>query len=340
MITTVYRLVSPKRVEEFYLEEDIRDRVVVRPVRMSICSADQRYYQGNRVVSVLNDKLPMALVHECVGEVVYSDVDGFFVGDKVVLIPICPVERDDFVCENYLESSVFCSSGVDGFMRDYVVLSGDRLLKIPDGVNLDVFSFVELVSVSFQAIQRFLNFYDGRCDVIGVWGDGNLGYITSLLLKTMLPESEVLVFGVNDDKLELFSFVDGVYKVNEVPDDLRVDCGFEAVGGSGSQDAINQFIDLVNPMGILSILGVSEYPIPINTRKILEKGLIIFGTTRSSREDFIGTINLIKENPQIVNHLENIINKKITIKQTQDIIKAFDEDFNSNFGKTILNWKI
>ena len=69
---------------------------------------------------------------------------------------------------------------------------------------------------------------------------------------------------------------------------------FECVGGLGSQDAINQFIDIVNPMGILSILGVSEYPISINTRKILEKGLIIYGTTRSSREDFIGTIVILR----------------------------------------------
>ena len=339
MITTVYRLVSPKRVEEFYLEEDIRGKVVVRPTRMSICSADQRYYQGNRTLDILNDKLPMALIHECIGEVVYSGVDDFVVGDCVVLIPISPVEVDDFICENYLESSVFCSSGGDGFMRDYVVLPSDRLLKIPEGVNLDVFSFVELVSVSFQAVNRFLKFYDGRCEVIGVWGDGNLGYITSLLLKTLLPDVRVFVFGVNDDKLELFSFVDETYKVNEVPDGLRVDCGSECVGGLGSQDAINQFIDIVNPMGILSILGVSEYPISINTRKILEKGLIIYGTTRSSREDFIGTINLLKENPILIEYLENIINQKITIKNTQDIIKAFDKDYNSN-GKTILKWKI
>ena len=196
-----------------------------------------------------------------------------------------------------------------------------------------------MVSVSFQAVNRFLKFYSGRCEVIGVWGDGNLGYITSLLLKTLLPDVRVFVFGVNDDKLELFSFVDETYKVNEVPDGLRVDFGFECVGGLGSQDAINQFIDIVNPMGILSILGVSEYPISINTRKILEKGLIIYGTTRSSREDFIGTINLLKENPILIEYLENIINQKITIKNTQDIIKAFDKDYNSN-GKTILKWKI
>lgn len=339
MITTVYRLVSPKRVEEFYSEVDIKGKVVVRPTFMSICSADQRYYQGARSPEVLNSKLPMSLIHESVGEVVFSDSSDFKPGDSVVLIPIWPVDVDDFVCENYLESSRFCSSGFDGFMRDYVVCDSTRLLKIPCDSNFDVFSFLELVSVGFHAVSRFLNFSVKR-DVIGVWGDGNLGYIVSLLLKTMLPESRVVVFGVNDDKLELFSFVDDTFKVNEVPDDLRVDCGFECVGGSGSQDAINQFIDLVNPMGVLSILGVSEYPIPFNTRKILEKGLIIYGSTRSSRKDFIGTINLIKTHPEIVDYLENIINKKITIKQTQDIIKAFDEDFNSNFGKTILKWEI
>jgi ribitol-5-phosphate 2-dehydrogenase len=50
-----------------------------------------------------------------------------------------------------------------------------------------------------------------------------------------------------------------------------VDHAFECVGGNGSPIAIEQIIDLIKPEGTISILGVSEYPVQVNTRMILER---------------------------------------------------------------------
>lgn len=339
MINIIYRLVSPKLFEEVYGEiNDLENEVIVRPTHLSICNADQRYYQGSRVPEVLNNKLPMALIHEGVGKVIKDGTGHFNVGDHVVMIPNIPIENDKVIAENYLTSSKFRSSGYDGFMEDYVSLKPDRLIKIPNNCNLNVLAFTELVTVSYQAILRFKKHSNKNKNIIGIWGDGNLGYITSLLLKIIFPNSKIIVFGVNDEKLEMFSFVDKTYKINEIPKDLTIDHAFEAVGGLNSQSAISQIIDLINPEGTISILGVSEYPIQINTRMILEKGLILFGTTRSGRKDFLGAINLFKENPKILEYLENIINETIEINNLNDITKAFDKDFNSNFGKTVLVW--
>lgn len=102
-------------------------------------------------------------------------------------------------------------------------------------------------------------------------GDGNLGYITALLLKEFYPESEVTVIGKHGENLNLFSFADKTYKFHEVPDDLAIDHGFECVGSNASQAAIDQIINTINPQGSIILFGVSEYPIPINTRLILEK---------------------------------------------------------------------
>lgn len=60
---------------------------------------------------------------------------------------------------------------------------------------------------------------------------------------------------------------------------------------------INQIIDYINPEGTISILGVSENPVAINTRMILEKGLRMFGSSRSGRKDFEKTIALYQSNP-------------------------------------------
>lgn len=340
MINTIYRLSSPKFFEEFFVEETDFNKIIVRPKFLSICQADQRYYNGNRPAEILNQKLPMALIHEAVGEVVFSPNNNFNVGDNVVMIPNTPIEHDDVILENYLRSSKFRSSGFDGFMSEHVFMDEDRLVKLPEDINLEVASFIELISVAVHTINRFDSFSHERKDVIGVWGDGNLGYIVSLLLKFIFPDSKVYIFGVNDERLALFSFTDKRFKVNEVPDDVKIDHAFECVGSNKSYAAINQIIDLINPQGSISLLGVSEYEIPINTRMVLEKGLNIFGSSRSGREDFVDTVRLLCEFPDLINYLENLITNKVDISSIQDIDKSFKLDYHSKFGKTVLKWNI
>ena len=73
MLNTVVKLTSPRNLETFFKEEEYDgETVIVRPTYMSICAADQRYYQGKRKKEILDKKLPLALIHESVGEVIYD----------------------------------------------------------------------------------------------------------------------------------------------------------------------------------------------------------------------------------------------------------------------------
>lgn len=73
MLTSVYRLVRPRQFELVFKDITLdTSHVIVHPVRLSICNADQRYYQGLRAENILRKKLPMALIHEAVGRVVYD----------------------------------------------------------------------------------------------------------------------------------------------------------------------------------------------------------------------------------------------------------------------------
>lgn len=340
MINSIFRLTEPRVIERFFKEVNLDNKVVVRPCYLSICQADQRYFQGNRDPKILKEKLPMALIHEAVGEVVKDYSGHFKTGDKVVLIPNTPTEEDEIISENYLRSSKFKSSSADGFMSEYVVIDNNRAIKIEDSTNLKVASFIELISVSYHGITRFKTFSHSRRDKIGVWGDGNLGFITALLLKVIFPESEIIVFGKSTEKLSYFSFADSTYTITQIPENLAIDHGFECVGGFKAEDAINQIIDIVNPQGSIGLLGVSENNIAINTRTVLEKGINLFGSSRSGRKDFENTINLINENKDMLNYLENLIANEIEINTIEDISKAFNIDAHSNFGKTILKWNI
>ncbi|WP_342765928.1 alcohol dehydrogenase catalytic domain-containing protein [Methanobrevibacter sp. V14] len=336
MINVSYRLKSPKFFEEDIDEMEL-DGVIVRPTYLSICQADQRYYQGLRPIEVLEKKLPMALIHEGIGEVVFDCSSNFNVGDKVVMIPNTPQGED--VCRaNYSYKSKFRGSGFDGFTSDLVKLEPDRLVKLPDDFNMHVSAFIELMSVAYQGITKFSEIAITPKEVLGVWGDGNLGFITALFLKEKFPESKIMVFGKHLENLNSFSFADAIYQIHNVPQGLVIDHAFECVGSSASQSAIDQIIDLINPQGTINLFGVSEYPVPINTRMVLEKGLTIQGNSRSDREDFVGVVKTLEQNSQLFEYLEKLITNICEINTLDDLKDAFNKDYISRFGKTILKW--
>lgn len=339
MLNTVYQLKAARQFETVFKDIELdQEHVLVRPTHLSICHADQRYYQGTRAEAVMRAKLPMALIHEGIGRVVYDPTGTYHIGDEVVMIPNHPTESDDIIAENYLRSTKFCGSSKDGFMQEYVSLLPDRLVLLPEGIDKITAAFTEIVTVSYHAISRFIRFSHERRDVIGIWGDGNLGYITSLLVKKMLPASKVYIFGVNENKLNDFSFADETYLVSQIPEGLTVNHAFECVGSAASAKAINQIIDYIIPEGTISLLGVSEDPVPINTRMVLEKGLRLFGSSRSGRKDYEGLIQLYKENPDIPSYLENIVGTQFVVHDIKDIVNAFETDIHKMIGKTIMIW--
>ncbi|WP_436862079.1 alcohol dehydrogenase catalytic domain-containing protein [Staphylococcus caeli] len=340
MINQVYQLVAPRQFEVTYNNEDIKsNKVIIRPLYLSICAADQRYYTGSRDEKVMKKKLPMSLIHEGVGEVVYDSQGIYKIGTKVILVPNTPIEKDDVIAENYLPSSKFRSSGFDGFMQDYVFMDHDRVVEIDESIeDLSTIAYSELVSVSWHAIQRFERKSNANKNSFGIWGDGNLGYITAILLRKLYPNAEISVFGKTDYKLSHFSFVDHIYHIHDVPEHITFDHGFECVGGKGSQSAVNQIIDLIAPEGTICLLGVSEYPIEVNTRLVLEKGITMSGSSRSGAQDFKDIADFYKHNPDVVEKLSLLKGSEFEVKTINDAVKAFETDLSTSWGKTVIKW--
>ena len=340
MLNTVYRLVAPGRFEVEFSDVELNSHTtIVRPTHLSICHADQRYYQGLRPPAVVRKKLPMALIHEGIGEVVWDGSGTFAPGDRVVMVPNTPMEEDPVIAENYRLSSHFRSSGYDGYMQDLVDIRPDRLLRVPASVDPLVASFTELVSVSTHAIRRMDAMAHSRRDHIGIWGDGNLGFLTALMCRHMFPDSRLSIFGMSRAKLMEFSFADETYLTAEVPEELSIDHAFECVGSEGSRPAIEQIIDHIAPEGAIALLGVSENPVAINTRMILEKGLRLFGSSRSGVEDFRRTLEVYEENPELVEELHRIVGHVVTVHTIEDMQRAFELDQLSKAGKTVMLWE-
>lgn len=338
MINQVYRLIGTKQIRADFVDLNLdAESILVRPTYLSICAADQRYYTGSRGRVVMKEKLPMALIHEGVGEVVYDPKNEYQAGTNVVMIPNTPMETNDIIKDNYLRSSKFRASGFDGFMQNVVKMRRD--LVIPFQSNPKTAVLLELMSVTVNAIENFAEKAHSKKDVLGVWGNGNLGFITALLLKKEFPESKIILFGVNEEKMSYFSFVDESYQVNNIPADLRVDHAFECVGGRASETAINQIIDYIHPQGSITLMGVSEQAVAINTRMVLEKGLTLLGDSRSSYSDFKHAVEILDEYSDVREYLSTIISEEVVVKTIADMHRAFENDLNNSF-KTIMKWEI
>ena len=340
MISRIYRLMDTKRIELKLRELDIAEgSVIVKPEYMSICAADQRYYLGQRKKEVLRKKLPMALVHEATGTVLQDTSGSFAVGTKVVLIPLEDGESDKGIKSNYRTDSTFASSGTDGFLRDTIARPSNRLVPVDTVAYNATYVFSELVSVALNAVQSFEAVRKVEAGTIGVWGDGNMGFIMSLMLRCKYPSANVIVFGKEPRKLNKFSFASKICYVDEIPKELTVDHAFECVGSKDNESIVKQLLDMTAPQGVINLLGVSEESAPIETRKIIDKGLLLIGHNRSDGNDIRNAVELIRNNDLFKKYLRILISQFVEVRTENDIYHAFEQDILNDF-KTVIKWCI
>ncbi len=337
MINNIYQLVAPRTILVKFEDADTAGKVVVRPRYMAVCHADQRYFQGRRDPAVMRKKLPMALIHECMGEVLADPTGTFAPGAHVALIPNVAGHGPEGVYENYAEGSGFLSSGRDGFMREAVALAPDRVVSC-EGIDPRVAAITEFVSVTAHAFDRFDRLAHGKRDRIAIIGDGSLAYTLACTLSVLAPQSKLIIIGRNAEKLALFSFAAERYYSDSIPADLTFDHAFECAGGEGSAAAIDAVISHIAPQGTLLLMGVSEHPVPVYTRNVLEKGMTVVGCSRSGRADFERAVEVMRTG-DIQNRLRQIIHVDDPVRSVKDIKRIFSTDLQTPF-KTVFRWDV
>lgn len=367
MFSKGFKIVSPKTFEIYYENVKLKENYALVKINMgAVCKADLRYFLGKRDKRILGLKYPMRLIHEAVGEIIKDPTNTFKEGQKVVLVPNitecsysnkqqCKYLKEKSICnsggnidecefrnsigENYCPKAKFASSNTDGFSCEYMSFPVRNLVPVDAKIKDEKSVFAELTSVGISAIRRCK---DINCNidnkVIAIWGDGIVGYILTCILKVMARESIIITVGKNKDKLAQFPS-DKTYEINEPSlKDLKVDLAFECVGGMGSKDAINQIIDVIKVGGKIVLTGVAEDNVAINTRKILEKGLVLTGTTRSSIDDFRKSVTLIEET-DYDKYLSKLVNDIRLIENITDYYDVFEiEAKNKSLGKTLMKF--
>ncbi|WP_449354183.1 alcohol dehydrogenase catalytic domain-containing protein [Virgibacillus natechei] len=350
-----YRLVAPEKFEEVILQHSIdNNQVVVQPSLASICHADTRYYTGQRRKEALQSKLPMALFHEGIGHVVKSKDNSFDIGQRVVIVPNIsarllkdntindkPSSNMRVVKDNYLPGSVFLGSGYDGIGQQYLVLPRENVIAIPNDVPDEIAVLAELTSVSLHAANNVSDYFnDGK---VAVFGDGPVGYLTAATLHHAfdIPKENLLVFGAVDERLAHFDFAT-TYLVQDFNfrEEENVVAVIECTGGGFSKNAINQAIDLIEPQGKITLMGVSEEHVPLNTRDVLEKGLTIYGSSRSTAEEFKKLMNAFQSQPY-QHTLEKLLpDQNEIIRNAEDLDESMNKATkNKEWGKILLSFE-
>lgn len=345
MFAKGFRIVDKKRFE-IYIEnvELEKNEAIVKIDTAAICKADLRYYLGLRDKRVLGMKYPISLLHEAIGTVIKDPTGRFEPGDKVTLCPnvVDEEERSNFknLCnlyelgENYCPKAKFASSSIDGFSRDIISFPVRNLIKLPNNVSKSIAVFSELISIAESAIRRVEvnNNYN-----IAIWGDGLLGYI----LYCVLIENgikNIVIVGHNESKLNQFKEAECFTTDEFDKHEFNIDIAFECVGGKGAESAINQIIDKVKPGTRIVLTGVSENNVAINTRKILEKGLALYGVTRSNIEDFRKSVELFNSD-KFKEKMGILVLSEMEINNINDYYDAFElEANNKKLGKNIMHF--
>src|SRR5699024_9034520 len=158
--------------------------------------------------------------------------------------------------------------------------------------------------------------------------------------KKIYPNSKGIIFGKTHYKMNHFSFAEDTSRIDEIPEDLTMDHAIECTGGNGSKYAIDQIIDVKHHEATVCLVCVNEYQVETNTRMILEKGLTFIGSSRSGSKDFQNTVDIYSEHPDVVEYLSTLVGSLHTVENTGDLIKAFEEDLSSSWGKTVMRWKM
>jgi ribitol-5-phosphate 2-dehydrogenase len=169
-----------------------------------------------------------------------------------------------------------------------------------------------------------------------------VGYLTAAMLHHAykIDRDRLIVFGAVREKLDQFTFATTEMVQNyDFLSSEKVDIVVECTGGRFSESAINQGIDILKPGGHLIAMGVSEDLVPINTRDVLEKGITLHGSSRSSVRDFQQVLGVM-ESPACQDTLRKLLPEKYTVVSTaEDLAGAMESAMtHRDWKKTILDF--
>ena len=333
------RIVEPKTIVINETETNIMladDEIAVEIARVSLCGSDIKLYKGEYNGPC---KYPLIFGHEWSGEIIgVSDKEEeFIVGDYVTGDCSCWCGH----CDNCKRDKNLCSNiekfGItkDGYAREMAIIKKKYLYRSNKKLPHKVLALTECFAVALHSIKGLGVRNINRRSRILIIGCGAIGTATYLLLKYYYKFDNIYICDKDENRIAAIEKVlDNdqmlIYEIeaaNEINGSTYADAykknGFDFVfESSGTTRGLDTAIELANPLGRISYVGLDGVGVLRNVKQITMKGLTIYGSIGGTGE-FEEVIEFLESN-------FSKVSKMVTVEKDYTNAKSAFEDMISN----------
>jgi threonine dehydrogenase-like Zn-dependent dehydrogenase len=177
------------------------------------------------------------------------------------------------VCEDRLELGI--RDGLPGALAERLLLPEVALRRLPDEMDPEAGALIEPAGSALRAVRAAR---PSPGSAVCIWGSGTLGL---LALQFALAEGAVVdVVGIRPEQLKLAAALGArnTYLPDEVPDRR-----YEAViDMSTAREAPARAVEIVEPTGTVVLVGISEEPSLLDTRRAVLRDVTVVGILAGS----------------------------------------------------------
>jgi L-iditol 2-dehydrogenase len=240
--------------------------ILLKIEAVGVCGSDVHYYETGRIGSQIVE-YPFIIGHECSATVkaVGSSVTRVKVGDPVVVEPAIPCHQCD-QCrkgrENTCENVLFLGSpGLSGCLCEYMVMPEECCFPTGGAITLEQAALCEPLSIGTYTAKRG-DLAEGA--KVAILGAGPIG-LSTLLATRVEKAGKIYVTDKIDARLKAASGAGADWTANPDNTDIVSDIlaaeplGLDVVYECcGQQEALDQSFDLLQPGGLLVIVGTAR----------------------------------------------------------------------------------
>lgn len=280
-------------------------------------------------------KFPLILSHEFSGEIAFveDNVDGFNIGDKVVINPLlscnnCATCRngDQYICENLNLIGI----DTDGGFAEYCSVPLNNIVVLPENMPLNIAALSEPMAVGIHAVRESGL---GMGESAIVFGAGPIGlFVAEACIKA--GSDNVTIVEIDKRRLGFakeigFKVLDADFVKSQSPLQ-KYDFIFET---TGSSDVLKYFLNYLKIKGTAVIVGKFDFPEPFDLHAVLFNELKIIGTRVYRESEFLFAVQVLSKNSQ---RYHKFISDYFPVDKIEDVFSAFRN--RTNLGKIMVTF--
>lgn len=321
------------RVEDVDIPSIKDDEVLLKVIACGICGSD--IPRVNKYGAHIK---PLTIGHEFSAKIeeVGKDVEGFSVGETVVVPPLIPCyeckwckEGQYALCEHYS----YFGSRRDGAMAEYVSSPTANLLKVDPSIDPIEAATADPCANAIHGLD-LAKVEPG--DNVCIYGAGAIGLFAIQCAKAFGAD-KVIAVDINDKKLEVAKTVGADKVINSLNEDAPTIIKELTDGGAdivldvtGAPPAQLNCIESASKMGRVVYLGISHRELKLSAKNvddIMRRQLKVMGSWNSFTapypgSDWFKTLELLKEKKI---DAKPIISHRLSLDEIPNMFKEIDK---------------